>query len=149
MKFHFRFASILDLRRRERDEAGGMVGEANAAIGKVEDQIEAIEQERKQLAIDDAEKRVGDVSVDRLLARGRYDLQLQADIHELRETRLKLIEELERRQQRLRDAETEVKKFERMMEMDLHHFRNEINRREQIEIDEMNNRRDAVRATKH
>ncbi|EMI21724.1 Flagellar export FliJ [Rhodopirellula maiorica SM1] len=148
MKYEFRFESILDLRQRERDEMGGLVGEANLAIAKIEQQIQEIEQERQTLRNEDAQSRLGDVAVDRLLTRGRFDLQLQAEINGLVQTRTKLEEELERRQQRLRDAETEVKKFQRMKEIDRNQFRQEMNRREQIEIDEMNNRRFAIASQK-
>ncbi|TWU41745.1 flagellar export protein FliJ [Novipirellula artificiosorum] len=144
MKFEFRFASILHLRCRQRDEAGGKVGEANAAIAKIDSQIESIQEERRTLTAEDASSRVGEVSVDRLLTKGRYDLQLQADIKSLRETRSKLVEELERRQVKLKEAETEVKKFERMQEIELKRYRGEMLRREQVEMDELNNRRTAM-----
>ncbi|TWU45944.1 flagellar biosynthesis chaperone [Novipirellula aureliae] len=147
--FQFRFLSILNLRRRERDEAGGMVGEANAAIAKVQSQIETIEEERRMLSVEEQTTRVGDISVDRLLAKGRYDLQLQADIQGLRETLGKLADELDRRQVRLRQAETEVKKFERMMEIDSDRYRNEMDRQEQMELDEMSNRRGAISRRTH
>ncbi|GAA4456624.1 flagellar export protein FliJ [Novipirellula rosea] len=148
MKYEFRFESILDLRQRERDEMGGLVGEANLAIAKIDQQIQDIEQERQSLRNEDAQSRLGDVAVDRLLARGRFDLQLQADIHGLVQTRAKLEEELQRRQQKLRDAETEVKKFQRMKELDRNQYQQEMNRREQMEIDEMNNRRFAIASRK-
>ncbi|WP_442507549.1 flagellar export protein FliJ [Novipirellula sp. SH528] len=148
MKYEFRFESILDLRQRERDEMGGLVGEANMAIAKIDQQIQDLEQERQSLRNEDAQSRLGDVAVDRLLARGRFDLQLQAEINGLLQTRAKLEEELERRQQKLRDAETEVKKFQRMRELDRHEYQQEMIRREQMEIDEMNNRRFAIASRK-
>ncbi|MFG0260827.1 MAG: flagellar export protein FliJ [Novipirellula sp. JB048] len=144
MKYEFRFASILDLRQRERDVAGGLVGEANAAIAKIESQIEALNQQRQTALVEDTEARLGDISADRLLAQGRYGLQLQAEIQGLEQTRTKLEEELQRRQQKLRDAETEVKKFQRMQELDAHQHQQAMHRREQIEIDELNNRRFAM-----
>tara|TARA_R110002167_G_scaffold53036_2_gene152488 strand:+ start:215 stop:682 length:468 start_codon:yes stop_codon:yes gene_type:complete len=148
MKYEFRFESILDLRQRERDEMGGLVGEANLAIAKIDQQIQDLEQERQSLRNEDAQSRLGDVAVDRLLARGRFDLQLQAEINGLVQTRAKLEEELERRQQKLRDAETEVKKFQRMRELDRNEYQQEMIRREQMEIDEMNNRRFAIASRK-
>ncbi|TWU26670.1 Flagellar FliJ protein [Novipirellula galeiformis] len=148
MKYEFRFASILDLRQRERDEAGGLVGEANAAIAKIESQIEDLQQQRQTALSEQVEARIGGIAVDQLLAKGRYNLQLQAEIYGLEQTRVKLDEELQRRQQRLRDAETEVKKFQRMKEIDFNQHQQEMNRREQIEIDEMNNRRFAIASQK-
>ena len=43
MKFKFRFETLLDLRRRQRDEAGAAVGQANEAIGRIDQQREESE----------------------------------------------------------------------------------------------------------
>lgn len=144
MRFQFRFTSLLDLYRRNRDEMGGRVGEANAAIHKVDEQIEVTKKEAQQLLVEDAATRIGTISVDNLIAKGRYQMQLAARIHSLTETRSKLEQELERRQAKLREAETEVKKFERMKEIDYANFQKEVNRREQAEIDELNSSRFAM-----
>jgi len=136
MSFQFRFAVILQLRRRERDEAGAAVGQANEAIGRIDDQSEAIRVQRQALREGASQNRVGDVSVDALLARGRYDLQLQAEIHALSDTRAKLVQELERRQLALVAAEAEVKRFERLEEKERTASYAEALRREQAEADD-------------
>ena len=141
MSFQFRFASILQLRRRERDEAGAAVGQANAAIGRIDEQCEAIQLERQSILAGARERRVGNVSVDALLARGRYDLQLQAEIHSLGETRAELIKELERRQGVLVASEAEVKRFERLEENERAACHALQLRREQAEADDATARR--------
>ncbi|MCH1439982.1 MAG: flagellar export protein FliJ, partial [Rubripirellula sp.] len=80
MPADFRFKSLLDLRRQQRDEAGAALGQANEAIAKVNTQIDEIKRERIALRDTRDVNRQGNVSVDALLAHGRYDLQLQADM---------------------------------------------------------------------
>lgn len=125
----------------ERDEAGAAVGQANEAIGRIDDQIESIHAQRQALRRGASDNRVGNVSVDTLLADGRYDLQLEADIRALRQTRSELVQELERRQGTLMAAELEVKRFERLEEKERAAFYAEASRREQAEADEATARR--------
>ena len=141
MNFQFRFKTILNLRRRERDEAGGEVAQAHQAIARLEDEIETIRQVRQQLQRETQRRRLGEVSVDDLLSQGRYDLQLQAQMHSLHATLNQLQVELQRRSQRLVEAEAEVKRFERLEENDLAVYRRELAKREQVELDEAAARR--------
>jgi flagellar FliJ protein len=141
MSFQFRFASILQLRRQQRDEAGAAVGQVNEAIRRVDDQSDAIGREKQSVRDGAGKDRVGNVSVDGLLARGRYDLQLQAEIQALSETRSKLIQELERRQQVLVTAEAEVKRYERLEEKERKAYHAEVFKHEQAEADDATARR--------
>ena len=141
MSFQYRFASILQLQRRRRDETGADVGQAIEAIRRVDEQIAEVHRERELLRDDSTENRVGKVSIDGLLARGRYDLQLQADLQSLQATRTELLKELDRRQQVLVEAEAEVKKFERLEDKERTAFRAEQSRREQAEADDATARR--------
>jgi flagellar FliJ protein len=141
MSFQFRFASILQLRRRERDEAGAAVGQANAAIGRIDEQSKAIQGERQSLREGASEHRVGSIRVDGLLARGRYEIQLEAEIQSLGETRAELIRELERRQLVLVASEAEVKRFERLEEKERAACHALELRREQAEADDATARR--------
>jgi len=141
MSFQFRFASILQLRRQQRDEVGASVGQAVAAIAQVDRQVAEVEQERLRLRQDDSRGRVGSVSVDSLLTSGRYDLQLQADISSLQQTRVQLVQELERRQTALSMAESEVKRFEKLEEKDRAEHRLQMLCKEQAEADDATARR--------
>jgi flagellar FliJ protein len=139
--FQFRFASILQLRRQQRDEAGAAVGQANEAIRRVDDQIKSIGSQRHALREGAGDNRIGSVSVDTLLADGRYDLQLEADMQALQKTRSELFQELERRQAVLIAAESEVKRFERLEGKERAAFNAEASRREQAAADEATARR--------
>lgn len=144
MSFKFRFEAILQLRRRERDEAGADVGQAIAAIAKVDAQIAEIEQTRRSLRQADQAERVGNVSVDSLLSSGRYDMQLQADIGSLQETRQKLTAELQRRQDLLVLAEAEMKKYEKLEEKQRQEHDENLRKQEQAEADEATSRQYAI-----
>jgi flagellar FliJ protein len=137
----FRFKALLDLRRQQRDEAGAALGQANEAIAKVNTQIEDINRERATLRDTEDVNRQGNVSVDALLAHGRYDLQLQADIGSLESTVAELTAEMDRRRIKLVEAEAELKRFEKLKENDEAEFRALESKREQAEADEVSNRR--------
>jgi flagellar FliJ protein len=136
MTFRFRFASLLELRRRARDLAGSDVGKAHEAIRRIDEQREDLNRQRIGLRESSGRKRTGRISVDRLLAAGRYDMQLEAEQQSLVQTRGELIQELARRQQKLAEAESEVKRLEKLQQRDEQRYRIELQRREQAEIDD-------------
>ncbi len=136
MSFKFRFSTLLRVHRRARDEAGADVGKANEAIRRVDDQTETLMAERTDMLRRSSESRQGSISIDSVLLHGRYDIQLQADVQSLGETRSKLEQELERRQNVLLAAEAEVKRFERLEEKEMAAFRADELKREQAEADE-------------
>lgn len=141
MPAEFRFKALLDLRRQQRDEAGAALGQANEAIDKVNAQIDQIKTERVALRNTDDVKRQGDVSVDALLAHGRYDLQLQADVGALQSTIAELTAEMEKRRAILVEAEAELKRFEKLKENDEAEFRALQSKRDNAEADEVSTRR--------
>lgn len=143
MKFQFRFASILQLRQQARDDAGMAMGQAIAAIKRIDDHRNEIESERQTLRQMD-QTRIGNVSVDSLLAGGRYDLQLLTQLESLAQTKTQLLQELDRRRQALAAAEAEVKRFERLEAKDRQRFLAEQAKCEQAEIDDATLRKYAL-----
>ncbi|MDC0288018.1 flagellar export protein FliJ [Rubripirellula sp.] len=141
MPAEFRFKALLDLRRQQRDEAGAALGQANEAIAKVNTQIDEIKCQRTALRDTEDVNRQGDVSVDALLAHGRYDLQLQADIGSLQSTVEELTAEMDKRRVKLVEAEAELKRFEKLKENDEAEFRALESKREHAEADEVSTRR--------
>ena len=145
MSFQFRFDALLQLRRRERDEVGAAVGQANAAIERIDQQVAEISRQRQALRHENQSARVGNVSVDGLLSVGRYDMQLEAETQSLLQTRLQLQQELARRQQTLVAAEAEVKRFEKLRDSDRNRYDLEQQTREQQEADEATSQRYTLR----
>jgi len=136
MSYKFRFDTLLKIHRRTRDEAGADVGKANEAIQKIDEQTESLLDQRNMMLQQAGRSRIGSISSDSILSQGRYDAQLQSDIHSLGETRDQLEQELQRRQQALIAAEAEVKRFERLEENEIATYRTTQQRREQAESDE-------------
>ncbi len=136
MAFQYRFATLLQLRRRERDEAGAAVAQVDEAIRRVESQVQEIQRQRVLLREGYHQRLAGRISVDGLLAQGRYDLQLESQLQDLHKTRDELVQELQRRQHALVTAEAEVKRFEKLEEKDRTAFRTEQLRQEQALSDD-------------
>ncbi len=149
MTFQFRFAALQQLRRRQRDEVGVSVGQVNQAIRRIDDQISEIERQRLLLRQQGQAARTGDLSVDRLLAAGRYDIQLEAEILSLNQTHAQLTEELQRRQRALVAAEAELKKLERLEEQDRSEYDLLLRRREQFDADDATSRRFTIQRQRH
>ncbi len=136
MSNKFRFASLLQWRERQRDEAGGAVGQAVQAINRIDEQSRELQSQIAEARSLSGQMRVGDVSVNRLLADGRFAMQLELELRSLAETKTKLSEALVARQAMLAIAEAEVKRFEKLREIDREREAKEAQRREQLSIDE-------------
>ena len=137
MAFQFRFESVLKHRQQLRDEAGARVAQAISAIDVVDKEIADLQSQARQLRVDAIDSRVGNVSVDGLLSTGRYELQLQAEVDSLRQTRGELTVELSQRKQLLAHAEAEVKKFERLKENQFESYQEALRIKEQKELDDV------------
>lgn len=136
-RFKFRFDALLDLRARQRDEAGADVGKASEAMDRIESQIADIDQQLRE-SRDAAASAIASASLsaDRMLHQGRFDLQLQAEKQSLQQTLAQLAQELERRRGLLMQCEAEVKRLERLRESQQTQHRTEQARREQAVIDD-------------
>lgn len=140
--FRFRFDSLMDLRARERDQAGMDVAKAVEAIDRVNEQIAQIEQQRTDIRNQQHETLQRDgVSVDQMLQHGRYDVQLHADQINLRQTLTQLNTELEKRRVHLVAAEAEVKRLERLRATQLAEHRVLESKQEQAEADDLTSAR--------
>ena len=136
-RFVFRFEAILRLRYNERDAARLYVAEAQQALEIMNQRIEAVQQSRGQLRGQVTEALVGRVTVEQLLSRGRYDLQLDAEQRELEIQRGQIQAEVDRRQQRLTIAEQECRKLERLREINAERYQTEQLKHQQAALDEI------------
>ncbi|MEM6363304.1 MAG: flagellar export protein FliJ [Planctomycetota bacterium] len=136
-QFQFRFETLLKIHESTRDAAAAEVGQANEAIAKIEMQINELETQRQQSRSAASDAASGtNPSPDRLLTLGRYGLQLQAEHTALVQTLTQLQTERDRRQSRLADCETEVKRLERLREVKQDQFHADQLRRDQAIIDD-------------
>lgn len=136
-RFTFRFEAVLRLRENERDACRARVVEAQRALDIMDQQIDTVDRSRGDLRSEVQGALVGRVSVEQLLSRGRYDLQLDAERRELVSQRGQIQAEVERRQQRLTMAEQECRKLERLREIATERHQTEQLKRQQAALDEM------------
>ena len=136
-RFEFRFDALLRLRHNERDAARLRVAEAQQALDIIGERIKEVEQNRGRLRGEVTGALVGRVTVDQLLRRGRYDLQLDAEQRELQVQYGQVDAEVDRRQQRLTIAEQECRKLERLREIMAERHQAGQLRQQQAALDEM------------
>ncbi len=114
----FRFETVLRLRETERDQARSYLSEAYEALRRVEERQREIQTERNQLIADGMRRRTGVLSMESLLSDGRYELQLDAELKQLRDATAQIQAEIERRQAAVTNANTAVRQLEILKEND-------------------------------
>jgi len=143
--FKFRFESLLDLRVTERDQALAEVAEALEALGRLRQQREAIEEQRRQVANDGSVSRLGALRIEGLLAQGRYERQLALELAQIRTAESQVETEVERRQGLARDAETELRRLELLKDKDRIAWDKQQAKAEQALMDELASRNRELR----
>jgi len=146
--FKYRFQSILKLRENERDEARGLVAEAYEAIRQIESRREDLTAERTLLSQNTIQRRAGTLLMDRLLADGRYDMQLASDDAQLVVAKEKIELELHRRQQVLTNANAAVRQLEILREKEILESDAKQLKIAQRNLDEIAARRSRLRAVR-
>lgn len=136
--FQFRFASLLQLLRQQRDQAGKEVGDAEQAIRILQQQATDLETERTGVQqVSQSLRQGAELSVDRLLNQGRYDLQLAAQLEDLRKKTKQVEDERERRLTVLREANAEVRRLERLQEKQWAQWQQAEQQRQQAALDDL------------
>lgn len=143
--FKFRFQSLLDLRITERDQALAEVAEAMEALGRLREQREAIETQRRQVANDGSVSRLGTLRIEGLLAQGRYERQLSLELAQVRTAETQVETEVERRQSVARAAETELRRLELLKDKDRIAWDKHQAKAEQALMDELASRNRELR----
>jgi len=138
MKFQFRLATLLRLREAARDERRAQLAQAYRA-----EQILREEQGRidRELADLQAQSRAaagpGQLDVDCLLESRRYALVLQGRRQQVVRQEELVREEIDRRRQALIEANRQVRVLEELRRRQLQRHRDEENRREIKQLDEL------------
>ncbi len=116
MSYKFRLASIQRLRERERDKAAQALQQAQMAKQKLEQQIEDLETESRQLIALRGSASVGQVDVQRVIDAQRYQMNLLEKIHGIRGNIDLIEQEIEKRRAKLVLCEQGVKVLEKLDE---------------------------------
>ena len=137
-KFKFRLATLLRLREATRDERRAELAEAYRADDLLQDHLDRVGRELSRLQ---AQCRKvagpGTVNVDRLVEAQRYEVTLRAQQSQLAGQREAVRAEIDRRRQALLAADRDVRLLEKLREKQAQRHRQEENRREIKELDEV------------
>lgn len=137
-KFKFRLNTLLRLREISRDGRRQRLAQAYRADEILQQQQEQVKQQLAQLA--EKCRRAsgpGPVDIDRLLEAQRYEVVLRAHGQETGKQREAVTVEIDQRHQALVEADREVRVLEKLREKQLRRHREEENRREVKELDEV------------
>jgi len=136
-KFKFRLATLLRLRESERDERRAELAEAYQADAIMEERENEIDSDLAELAQKCRKSSTpGPVDVDKLVETQRFEILLRAQRQYAREQRAVLAAEIERRRERLVEANREVHVLEKLKEKLLERHREEEKLQEIKAMDE-------------
>jgi len=137
-RFKFRLATLLKLREATRDERRGQLAEAYRADDAVRGQLDSVAGELRRLENHRREAtRPGTVDVDHLVDSQRYELVMRSMQSQFRQQRKTLGAEIERRRQALVAADREVRVLENLRQRQADRHRQEENRLEIKNLDEV------------
>ncbi len=113
--FRFRLTTSLRLRESARDERRARLAEALTAEAKL---LARREQLAAEIHASEQVQRtsLGEVDVDRLMARHRYEMVMKAEHHALGEQQATVAAEIEKRREALLFADREVRVLEKLRE---------------------------------
>ncbi len=141
-RFTFRLATLQRIRENLRDERRGQLAEAYQADDILQEQEARVGREQAALAATLREATTpGEINVDRLLADHRYGMLLAAQQKHLAQQRQAVAQEIQRRRQLLIEADRDVRILEKLEQRQRQRHRDEENREEVKELDEVAQRR--------
>lgn len=140
-KYRFRLETVRRLRAAQRDELRRKLADAHQAAAMLEEQQHAVSaeiaalQEFQRGAIGD-----GTTEVNRLLEAHRYQAVLRAQLATLQSQAEVLTEEIERRRERVVEADRQVRVLDKLDQRKQREHRLESHRAEVKELDEIASR---------
>lgn len=139
--FRFRLQTILRLRDNERDQRRRELAQALQAKGVLEGYERQIAAEWESLnhRLRNC-SREGEVRVDLMLDLRRYQMTVAAQREVLKQQMAQVEEEIERRRERLAEADRQVRVLEMLRERQLEEYRREEDRLETKMLDEVGSR---------
>jgi flagellar export protein FliJ len=115
-RFEFRLQGLLELRLVERDTARQRWLEAQRALDALNDQSRHLAHQRDRIRDLRRARSIGMTRPEQLLADDRYEVQLAYEQIDIGEKQRQVQQELERRHQRLIEADQQVRMLERLRE---------------------------------
>jgi flagellar FliJ protein len=145
-KFVFRLATLLKLREADRDQRRSELADAQRALTMIDERITELhnEMESARQAVRQSAG-VGHVAVDMLLDNQRYELMLMAEKKSIDTQRAQVADEADRRREVVVEADRSVKTLEKLRDREQRRHREEAERRDAKQLDEIAVRAHAVR----
>jgi flagellar protein FliJ len=146
-KFKFRLATVLKLREAARDERRAALAEAYRVDSLLQQRLQQMDEEFTLLK-DRCRRAVspGLVEIDQLVEAQRYEITLKAQQAQLVQQRESVAGEIERRREALAAANRDVRVLEKLRESQVWRHRQEENRQEIKQLDEVAQQRTAREA---
>ncbi len=139
--FRFRLQTVLRLRENERDDRRRELGQALQAKQVLEEYERRMAAEWESLNVRLREcSRAGEVQVDLMLHLRRYQMTVAAQREVLKQQMAQVEEEIERRRERLAEADRQVRVLEMLRERRFEEYRREEDRLETKMLDEVGSR---------
>ena len=136
--FHFRLQKLMNLRGLTRDQRRADLAQAYEAENLLQQQRDELlatcEQHRHAMR---QASRPGEILVDHLLSTHRHELILRSELGVLDQQSQQVAEEIERRRQALLEAEKEYRVIEKLREKLKTRHRQEIEKQELRQMDEV------------
>jgi len=137
-KFKFRLATLLRLREATRDQRRTHLAQAYQADEILRQQQEQLKQTLAKLSAGGRDMSgPGEIDIDRLLEAQRFELVLRTRQQQIRTQRDAVAGEINQRQEALVHANRRVRVLEKLREKQLRRYREEENRREIKQLDEV------------
>lgn len=137
-RFHFRLATLLRLRERDRDDRRTELAEAFRVDERLKQQAQRLQEQLDGLL--ELCRRTGGpgpIDVEQLLESRRYEMTLRTDLAGVQQQRQAVAAEIERRRQVLVEANREVRVLEKLRDHQAERFAAEENLRQIKFLDEI------------
>lgn len=136
--FHFRLATLLQLRESVRDERRLQLAEAQRTDIELQGQLERLHAQQERILSDCRRAGgPGEVDVPRLVTAHRCSAALRSQAAELERRRQDLAGEIGRRRETLLEADRDVRTLEKLRETQLQAYRQDESRQQAKQLDEV------------
>lgn len=136
-RLRFRFQRLLEIKERLEGVRQRAMGEAVAALGREQENLESLQQTRKRYQHAAQEQPAGGLDLGMLLLNLSYDQRLQREILVQDQRRQQAATRVEEERQRLVAARRERRTYEILKEKAAAEHRRLANRQEQRQLDEV------------
>lgn len=139
MKYAYRFEKILTVREQEKNETELAYKDSVKAFEEVATKLYELLKKKEDLIAYQQERLVIGASIDEIGHYARFIDSMEKTIESVQQKVVQARAKMQWHEEKLLEKNLEVRKFEKMKEKDFELFKEEQNRLEVIELDELSN----------